>query len=85
MKRIGIQPLLDRKTECRSERRERTMLKTATEGNRLVIYLEGSVDSLNATEMGKQIREAIQAFLGMPWLLDAQNCSIFPAPVCASC
>ena len=65
--------LLDRKTECRTERRERTMLKTATEGNRLVIYLEGSVDSLNATEMGKQIREAIQAFPGIPWLLDAQN------------
>ena len=65
--------LLDRKTECRSERRERTILKTATEGNRLVIYLEGSVDSLNATEMGKQIREAIQAFPSMPWLLDAQN------------
>ena len=49
------------------------VIKSEIEGNRLVIYLSGKIDSTNAAEAGEQIRSAIQSQPGMSWVLDADN------------
>lgn len=47
------------------------MVKTQTEENRLIILLAGKIDSTNAAETEAQIRAAIDAHPGLPWVLDA--------------
>ena len=47
------------------------MIETKREGDCLVIFLKGRIDSSNAGEAGKEIRLAIQEAPGTKWLLDA--------------
>lgn len=49
------------------------MVKGIIEGNCLVLFLAGKIDSSNAIETGEQIRAEIDARPGLPWLLDARD------------
>jgi len=43
------------------------------EGNELVIFLKGKIDSSNAKDAERRIRDAIREYPDLPWVLDAQD------------
>ena len=49
------------------------MIQTMMEGNQLVIFLQGQLDSSGAEQTGEEIRNAVSAHPGIPWLVDAEK------------
>ena len=49
------------------------MIDRRAEGNELVIFLKGKIDSSNAKDAERRIRDAIREYPDLPWVLDAQD------------
>ena len=49
------------------------MIQTMMEGNQLVIFLQGQLDSSGAEQTGEEIRNAVSAHPGISWLVDAEK------------